>query len=155
MKRNQFIILLLLASSGFNMSFTIPASPPAVEIAVIVNASNPVEKLSSEIVKNFWLRRFVKRWKETSKSILPADRKNKCSEQEVFYNSVLGLDPSAVEAYLSARQYQSGDAPIQKFASDADIISYVSREPGAIGYINAASLSKSDNGVKIVLTVSK
>jgi len=154
MKRNHIIILLLLITSGLNMSFTAPVKP-AIEIVVIINATNPVEKLNAELVKNFWLRRFVKRWKETSKSILPADRKNKCIEQELFYNSVLGLAPDAVEAYLSARQYQTGDTPIQKFATDADIIGYVSREPGAIGYINASSLSKSETGVKVVLMLSK
>jgi ABC-type phosphate transport system substrate-binding protein len=51
-------------------------------------------------------------------------------------------------------QYQNSDSPIQKFMSDQEIINYVSQQPGAIGYVNAASVGK-ENGVKIILTIIK
>jgi ABC-type phosphate transport system substrate-binding protein len=155
MKNYKITILLFLLGTSFLMSFTPPPAKPKIEIAIIINAANPIAKLGTDFVKNFWLRRFVKRWKEINKNIAPVDRKNKCAEQEVFYNAVLGLPANAVEAYLSARQYQNGDSPIQKFATDADIISYVGREPGAIGYVNAASVSENDKDVKIILIVTK
>jgi len=152
--KNKIIIAFLLAVASVCMSFTSSAPASNIEIAIIVNSENPVDKMNNELVKSFWLRRFVKRWKEINKGILPVDRKNKCAEQDIFYVSVLGLAPEVVEAYLSARQYQNGDSPIQKFMSDADIIEYVSREPGAIGYVNAASLGKG-SGVRVIFTVSK
>jgi|GEM_PF-883012 len=154
MKKNKLIVALLLAVATVSMSFTSPAPASNIEIAIIVNSGNPVDRMNNELVKSFWLRRFVKRWKEINKSISPVDRKNKCAEQDIFYVSILGLPPDAVEAYLSARQYQNGDSPIHKFMSDADIIEYVSSEPGAIGYVNVASLSKG-SGVKVILTVRK
>jgi hypothetical protein len=126
-----------------------------VEIAVIVNANNPANKMGTEFAKNYWLRRFVKRWKETNKGILPADRKGKGPEQDLFYTHVLGLPAAAVESYLTARQYQTGDNPPQKFATDAEMIAYVASEVGAIGYVNASSISGDEKSVKVVLQISK
>jgi ABC-type phosphate transport system substrate-binding protein len=154
MKKNKLIIALTWLVASVCMSFTSATPPASIEIAIIINASNPVEKLSGELVKNYWLRRFVKRWKENNTGILPVDRKNKCLERDTFYKHILGLPPDDVEAYLSARQYQNGDSPMQKFMSDQEIINYVSQQPGAIGYVNAASVGK-DSGVKTILTVIK
>jgi ABC-type phosphate transport system substrate-binding protein len=154
MKTYKISMIVAVLCASFLMSFAPPVKPK-VEIAIIINAANPSGKMGADFVKNFWLRRFVKRWKETNKSVLPADRKNKCAEQDVFYSTVLGLPADAVESYLAARQYQNGDSPIQKFTSDADMIAYVGREIGAIGYVNAASVSENDKEVKVVLVVSK
>jgi hypothetical protein len=172
MKINKLTLSLFLSGSLLFLSFspesvTTPkeeASPTiskavaataAIEIAVIVNASNPANKMGTEFVKNYWLRRFVKRWKETNKGILPADRKIKGPEQDLFYTHVLGLPAAAVESYLAARQYQSGDNPPQKFATDAEMIAFVASEVGAIGYVNASSISVGDQSVKVVLQITK
>lgn len=149
------IALLIASSASLLVSFAPVPAKPKVEIAIIINAANPSGKMGADFVKNFWLRRFVKRWKEINKSVSPVDRKNKCEEQETFYNAILGLPSNAVEAYLAAKQYQSGDAPPQKFSTDAEIINYVGQEIGAIGYVNAASVKESDTNVKVILVVSK
>ncbi len=125
------------------------------DIAIIVNASNPVNTMGPEYVKNFWLRRFVRRWKENNKGILPVDRRLRCAEQEIFYTHVLGMPIKSVESYLAARQYQNGDNPPEKFNSDAEIINYVGTEAGAIGYVSASSINENDKNIKIVLRISK
>jgi len=150
-RMNALLVFLALSSL---VSFA-PPSAANIEIAIIVNSENPVTKMGSEFVRNYWLRRFVKRWKEINKGILPVDRKSKCAEQEIFYNQVLGLPSDKVEVYLTSRQYQNGDTPPLKLDTDADIITYVGREQGAIGYVNASSLSDSDKSVKVILQVSK
>ena len=154
MKKNKLIVAILCSVASVLMSFTSPTPANSLEIAIILNDSNPVDKLNGELVKNYWLRRFVKRWKETNTGILPVDRKNKCIERDTFYKHILGLPSDDVEAYLSARQYQNGDSPIQKFMTDQEIINYVSQQPGAIGYVNASSVGK-DSGVKVILTIVK
>lgn len=155
MKTKRMTAILLLAGTSFLLSFAPPPALPKVEIAIIINAANPVNKMGADFVKNYWLRRFVKRWKETNKAVLPVDHKTKSPEQDLFYNAVLGLSSDAVESYLSARQYQNGDKPPEKLATDADIISYVGNEIGAIGYVNASSVGENDRNVKVILLVSK
>jgi ABC-type phosphate transport system substrate-binding protein len=155
MRKQKLIALLCITGASILLSFSPHPVATKVEIAIIINAGNPVNKLSVDFVKNYWLRRFIKRWKETNKGILPVDHKVKSAEQDLFYKSVLGLPPDAVESYLSARQYQSGDNPPQKFASDADVINYVGNEIGAIGYVSAASVAENDKNVKVILTLAK
>jgi hypothetical protein len=155
MKNKRMTVILFLTGLSSLLSFVPRPAVPKVEIAIIINGTNPVTKMDGEFVKNYWLRRFVKRWKETNKGILPTDRKSKCPEQQVFYSTVLGLPDDAVESYLNARQYQNGDNPPEKFATDADIINFIGHEVGAIGFVNAASVSSTDKSVKIILLVSK
>lgn len=119
-------------------------------IVVVVNPDNPIGNLSVGEVKLYWLRKIKKRWPEINKNIKPADRKNKCPEQEVFYENILGMSAPDVEAYFLQRQYESSEKPQDKFASDNDIIEFVASEPGAIGFINKNAVNAK---VKVVFTL--
>lgn len=142
------VICTLLAVLVF-CSFTQKA-PHGAGIAVIVNKDNPVNELSASEVKLYWLRKIKKRWPEINKNIKPADRKNKCPEQETFYHKVLGMSAIDVETYFIQKQYDNAEKPQDKFNNDADIIEFVASEPGAIGFINKNSVNSS---VKVVLMV--
>ncbi len=147
MKTIFFIVAML--------SVTLTAFAPAAnDIAVIVNKENPVDKLSAGEVKLYWLRKIKKRWPELNKNIKPVDRKTKCAEQDAFYSKVLGMSASDVETYFSAKQYESGEKPQDKLASDAAIIDFVAEEAGAIGFVSTASLTAEAKAkVKVVLIV--
>ena len=124
------------------------------EIAIIVNKENTVDKLSTGEVKLYWLRKIKKRWPDINKNIKPADRKSKCAEQDTFYSSVLGMSASDVETYFTQKQYESAEKPQDKFTSDAGIIDFVANEPGAIGFVNASSLTaEAKASVKVVLVI--
>lgn len=129
-------------------------SPAPTDIAIIVNKENTVDKLSSGEVKLYWLRKIKKRWPDLNKNIKPADRKSKNSDQDTFYSKVLGMTASDVETYFTQKQYESGEKPQDKFASDAAMIDFVSEEAGAIGFVNTASLSPEAKAkVKVVLVI--
>ncbi len=141
-----FAVLLLVTMTAFT-----PATP---EIAIIVNKENPVAKLSAGEVKLYWLRKIKKRWPELNKNIKPVDRSSKNPEQDAFYDKILGMSAADVETYFNARQYESGEKPQDKFPSDAAIIDFVAAEAGALGFVNAASLTpEAKSKVKIVLVV--
>lgn len=142
------LIFLLASISSFNKYALVDG------ISIIVHKDNPMTKLAAGEVKLYWLRKIKKRWPETNKNILPADRKSKCVERDLFYSKVLNLNADDVEAYFSNRQYQNAEKPQDKFSSDAEIIDFVSKEVGAIGFVNSASLSSTDKEkVKIVLAL--
>ncbi|GAB1445690.1 hypothetical protein MASR2M41_14050 [Flammeovirgaceae bacterium] len=129
-------------------------APAASEIAVIVNNENTVDKLTPGEVKLYWLRKIKKRWPDINKNIKPADRKSKCSEQDTFYESVLGMSANDVETYFTQKQYENAEKPQDKFSSDDSIIDFVAGEPGAIGFVNVSSLSAAAKSkVKVVLIV--
>jgi ABC-type phosphate transport system substrate-binding protein len=129
-------------------------APAGPEIAIIVSKENTVDKLTSGEVKLYWLRKIKKRWPDINKNIKPADRKAKNPEQDLFYSKVLGMSANDVETYFSQKQYESGEKPQDKFASDAATIDFVGEEPGAIGFVNTASLTAdAKTKVKVVLVV--
>ena len=141
------ILFLLISSSSFNFIAD-------GRIAVIVNNDNPAEKLTAGEAKLYWLRKIKKRWPETNKNILPVDRKAKCAERDAFYAKVLNMNADDVESYFSNRQYQNAEKPQDKFASDSEIIEFVSKEIGAIGFVSQSALSgDAKSKVKVVLTI--
>ena len=145
-----WLIILSISISSFSIA------PPPVDgrIAVIINNDNPVEKLTAGEAKLYWLRKIKKRWPETNKNILPVDRKAKCAERDAFYAKVLNMNADDVESYFSNRQYQNAEKPQDKFASDSDIIEFVSKEVGAIGFVSQSALSgDAKSKVKVVLTI--
>lgn len=147
MKTNLILAaLLLMALTAFA-----PADPP---LAIIVNKENPVEKLTTGEVKLYWLRKIKKRWPELNKNIKPVDRKTKNAEQDTFYSKVLGMSAADVDTYFNAKQYESGEKPQDKFSTDSDIIAFIGEEAGAIGFVNAASITDAAKAkVKVVLIV--
>ncbi len=141
------ILFLLISSSSFNFIAD-------GRIAIIVNNDNPAEKLTAGEAKLYWLRKIKKRWPETNKNILPVDRKAKCAERDAFYAKILNMSADDVESYFSNRQYQSAEKPQDKFTSDSEIIEFVSKEIGAIGFVSQSALSgDAKSKVKVVLTI--
>ena len=129
-------------------------APVGSELAIIINKENPVDKLTTGEVKLYWLRKIKKRWPELNKNIKPVDRKTKNADQDAFYAKVLGMSAGDVETYFNAKQYESGEKPQDKFASDAAIIDFIAEEAGAIGFINTASLTPEAKArVKVVLVI--
>jgi hypothetical protein len=70
------------------------------------------------------------------------------------FTKALNMNGDDAEAYFSIRQYQNAEKPQDKFSSDADMIDFVSKEVGAIGFVNSSSLSSTDKEkVKVVLAL--
>ena len=139
-------LLILILSSFIN-------AVQQADIVIIVNNGNATSSMSIAEVKLTWLRKIKKRWPD-NKPILPVDRKSKCAEQDEFYSKVLGMNAQEVEGYFTAKQYQNAEKPQDKMVSDAAIIEFVENNPGAIGFVNASSLSGGNKSrVKAVLTI--
>jgi ABC-type phosphate transport system substrate-binding protein len=155
MKKIPFIVLLITLTANLPINGT--TAPAGIELAIILNKDNPTEKLNPAEVKDYWLRRGVKKkWKTSSAPVMPLDRKAKCPERELFYAKVLTLGVEDVEAYFAAKQYQSAEAPPEKFATDKDVIDYVSSHPGAIGFVNKNSLvGELSSAVKTVCVIAQ
>ncbi len=149
MKKILFLVLL-----GLMMSFKIN-NTGGTSIAIIVNKENPITTLTAADVKLYWLRKIKKRWPELNKNIRPADFKSSNGAQQAFYGTVLKMSAADVQTYFTQKQYESAEKPADKLASNEGMIEFVSTEPGAIGYIDAAALTADmKSKVKVVLVVN-
>ncbi|MBS1554662.1 MAG: hypothetical protein JSU09_07030 [Bacteroidetes bacterium] len=130
---------------------------PGVELAIIVNKDNTLDKLSITEARLYWMRRGAqKNWASLKTIVLPVDRKGASMEKAMFYKLVVKLSESETDSYFAAKQYQSAENPPVKFASDREIIQYVADNKAAIGYVNIASLKEEDRSqVKVVCVVAE
>ncbi|MFZ6012668.1 MAG: hypothetical protein ACOYXT_20150 [Bacteroidota bacterium] len=144
-------LILLVAFVGLSSW-----KPAASELAIIVNPQNNVEKLTLTQVKSYWMRKGAqKTWPQLNIVTDPVDRKDKSEEKALFYTKVIGLGEADVEAYFSAKQYQSGEKPPVRLSSDEEIINYVTEHKGAIAFVKAASLvGDKTSKVKVVFTLA-
>jgi ABC-type phosphate transport system substrate-binding protein len=110
-------------------------------IAVIVNAHNPTNALSKSEVKLIYLRRISKRWKGINKNIVPIDRKENTNIRSVFLDKIIGMSDEEMSRYFTEREYMYAESPPLEVNSDAEVIAYVSRNIGAIGYVDASSVT--------------
>jgi len=135
------IILIPLLISEKNMS----------GLVVIVNADNTTGTLTQSEVKLIYLSKISRRWSNIKKNIVPVDRKDLPEIKEQFLNNILGMTEDELDRYYTERGYQNEELPPVTLSSDVEVIDFVSKNIGAIGYVNVGSLTKENsNKIKIV-----
>ena len=130
------VALLLLAVS---------AAAQDGSFRVIVNSSNPAGSLRSAFVSELFLGK-VRRWNH-GETISPVDRSARSSVRAGFSKSVHHKSVGAVKSYWQQMIFSGRGVPPLELHSDAEVVAYVRRNPGAIGYVSG---SASLNQVKIV-----
>ncbi len=157
MKKIIVILSVLIGSLmlvGFEQANQRTQETQDNELVVILNKANTLESMSTAQVKLFYLRKIKKRWPKMNKNILPTDRKGTPAEKQEFLSKVLKMSSAEFKRYNVTAQYQYATMPPQAMASDKEVIEYVKKNVGGIGYVRKSSLSSGDLGaVKIVFTI--
>ena len=142
MMRKLLIITLLLAAIG-------PGSPLAAQggasFKVVVNASNPAAAMSRAEVSRLFLKKTT-RWERGNK-VLPVDQLPRSSVRVAFSQAVHRKDVDKIKSYWQAQLFSGKATPPAELASDADILDYVRRNAGAIGYVSKSAVG---DGVKVL-----
>ncbi len=108
---------------------------------VIVNSSNPAGSLRSAYVSELFLGK-IRRW-DHGGAVAPVDRSVRSSVRAGFSKSVHHKSVRAVQSYWQQRIFSGRGVPPPELHSDAEVVAYVQRNPGAIGYVSgSASLNK-------------
>jgi ABC-type phosphate transport system substrate-binding protein len=108
------------------------------DFKLIVNPASGVDSLSATDVKGIFL--------ETKKSLQPVLLKGGVAHED-FVKNVLGRSDSALNNYYRSLVF-SGTGSIPKaFASDEEVVAYIAKTKGAIGYVSSAAAL---DGVKVL-----
>lgn len=136
-KRLSTLTASLLLGTVSSFSF-------AAEIAVIVNKANNASLDKSAIEKIFTGR--MKSFPDGNVAI-PMNAAKSMSSRDDFNQNVLGRSSSQVNAYWSKLVFTGkGNMPME-LGSDTEIISTISANTGAIGYVNVSSVT---DDVKVI-----
>lgn len=140
MKRALLIGLCLLPSV-----FAAAAETPG-QFVVIVNEENPAGSASRSMVAGLFLKR-VEKWQNGLRS-RPVDLVESSRTREIFSQRILGRHIREVEKIWQSAIFSGRDIPPPKKATDAEVVAFVARYPGAIGYV--AQTTPLGPGVKVL-----
>jgi ABC-type phosphate transport system substrate-binding protein len=123
-----FIILCAFVSIG-NLH--------AQSYKIITNSSNSVSSLSKKEVSDLLLKKKTK-WTDGS-SVYPVDLSSGSKVRESFSQDIHGKPTSAIRNFWQQAAFSgTASAPPEK-NSDEEVIDYVKKTSGAIGYISSAT----------------
>jgi ABC-type phosphate transport system substrate-binding protein len=143
--RKLIIVILVLIPVFLSVSWKDNTS-----LVVIVNSGNSTDKLTKSEVKLIYLRKITRRWNSINKNIIPVDRKDSPEIRKDFLNTVLGMSEDELERYFTEQTYKYEDLPPLQLTSDAEVIDFVSKNIGAIGYVNVNSISIDNSAIKVI-----
>jgi len=111
------------------------AQPSADIYTVIVNPKNPQSSIDRELAAQTFLKKVVT-W-EQGGVIRPVDLVPDSPVRRKFSEQVLGRSVAAVRSYWLQVVFSGRGVPPPELGSDEEVIRYVLREPGAIGYVSS------------------
>lgn len=131
---NQYVRLCLPVIIILGAAIT-PAAR-AADIKIVANPSVGVSAVSAEELRGIFL--------VTKSSFSDGSRVEPVLEKggpvhEAFVKEYLGKTDSALQTYYRSLVFTGKGAMPKTFASDADVVAYVARTKGAVGYVDAGA----------------
>jgi hypothetical protein len=116
----------------------------ATELKVIANCSVTTTSVSSDELKSVYL--------QSSSSLSDGSHvqpvlAKKGAAHEAFLKDYLGKSDSALQTYYRSLVFTGRGSMPKEFGSDAEIVAYVARTKGAIGYVSGSADAA---GVKVL-----
>jgi ABC-type phosphate transport system substrate-binding protein len=104
---------------------------------IIVHPSNPASAVDRRTLQDAFLKK-VKSW-SSGEAIRPVDLEPSSPVRRRFSEEVIGRPVAAVRAYWQQSIFSGRNVPPPELDSDQDVVRYVLRNPGAVGYVSGAA----------------
>lgn len=145
------LLVALYATAAFAPQGTHAAAADRarpVELAIIVHADVPLTTLTRDDVRRIFLLR-SRFWRGGAR-ITPVNLAPSSPLRDAFSHSVLGQSTHDLTGFWNDL-YFHGTLPPPSVESEPAMLLYVSRTPGAIGYVSRDALAGQPPGVRVVL----
>lgn len=129
---------MTLCLSALVLLLGAPLKASSEEIAIIVNVENSVNELSHDDIRKYLLKESIS-WPD-GKKVRSVDRVGTSPLRKTFLENIVKMSSDQLEKYWVGKRYQNGVPVPPKLSGDDQIIEYVQSFPGAISYVNAASI---------------
>lgn len=122
----------------FALCATVFADPRPTSIyVVIVEPSNELTSVERKFLEDIFLKK-ITRWPNGS-AVRPADLAPNSAVRRKFTEEVLNRSVEAVQGYWQQRIFSGRDVPPPEFDTDHDVIDYVLKHAGGVGYVSGAA----------------
>ncbi len=130
-----------------SLFFLVMAGQVFADVAVVANNGISVDSITAGEAKKIWLGK--------SKSLggtklKTADLPVGNVSRDHFYSTVVKKSGKKLKAYWAKIVFSGKGTPPKLLESDADVIAWVAKTPGGLGYVNSDATSDS---VKVLLVV--
>ncbi len=125
-------------------------APAHADIAVIVNVNNPLQTISQNQVIDLYLGR--SRSFPAGEYALVFDHPLNAKLRDRFFYKLTGMTPNQVSTYWSRLMFSGQVLPPRSLNGSEEVLNIVSRNAGAIGYVESDQLDGNPN-VKVILTI--
>ena len=115
---------------------TIPSVPLAAEgFKIIAHQDVTVDSMSKADLARMFTKK-VTSWHD-GKKVKPVDQPSRSAARSAFTRAVHGKSVAAIRSYWQQRIFSGRGVPPPERLSDAQVLSYVMSQPGAVGYVSS------------------
>jgi ABC-type phosphate transport system substrate-binding protein len=129
--------LALLAAALLALLATPRSRAAGVSFRVIVNHANGTAAVDRKFVTDAFLKRTT-RW-PGGEPIRPVDLGTESATRRRFSDEVLSRSVAAVKSYWQQMIFSGRAVPPPELDSEEEVIRYVSKYPGAVGYVSGSA----------------
>lgn len=119
------------------LSSTVVEALAAEDFKVVVHASNPISSLPLSQVSRIFLKKTT-RWDDGT-DIVPVDQTDRSEVRSAFSEAVHGRSVASIKSYWQRLIFSGRGIPPEELETDAEVLAFVARQPGAIGYVSASA----------------
>jgi len=140
--QRSLVLALLLASAAVAQAPLSPNHAGAQALAVpafrvIIHGGSAHARLDRDFVANAFLRK-ASRWPQGG-AIRPVDLHSQSAVRQKFSTQVLRRSVAAVRIYWQQLIFSGRGLPPPEMASDLEVVRYVARNAGSIGYVSGST----------------
>lgn len=132
----------ILAALFLSFPVSAPAEP---RYWVIVHPDNPATALERDEISKIFLKKTTK-WKDGATAV-PVDLVEKAPARQAFSKDIHHRPASVIKKYWQQKVFSGQAAPPPEVPSEDDVLTLVSADPAAIGYVSDEAVLR---GVKIL-----
>jgi ABC-type phosphate transport system substrate-binding protein len=131
----RLVSLLLIIGYALCVAGISRATSPA--FVLIVNADNPAVSLGRKFLTDAFLKKTT-RWPH-GELLRPVDQSADSEVRQRFTDEVMKRSVAAVRSYWQQLIFAGRDVPPPEVGSDEQVIEYVQKHSGSVGYVSAAA----------------
>jgi len=135
--RARWLLVGVFAVAILGAQFTQPRADAGAAYQMIVNPTNHEGAIERTFVAQAFLKK-VRSW-PNGDAIQPVDLIQASAVRHSWSRDLLGRPVEAVKNYWEQMIFSGRDLPPPEMASDEDVVSYVLKRPGSIGYVAAGT----------------
>src|SRR5882672_7686774 len=130
-------LALATALTAFCATLFAQTRPSGPAYQLIVHTTNPVTAVDRKFLQDVFLKK-VATWPD-GQVVRPVDLVPNSAVRRKFTEDVLNRSVEAVKGYWQQRIFSGRDVPPPELDTDEDIVRYVLKYNGAVGYVSAGA----------------